>query len=53
MATRSRSKLVWDIASYVVLIILAVVCIFPVLWTFLTSVKVETDIVTGYFFEAG
>jgi len=46
MATRSRSKLVWDVASYVVLIILAVVCIFPVLWTFLTSVKVETDIVT-------
>jgi multiple sugar transport system permease protein len=46
MAARSRSKLVWDVVSYAILIVLAIVCIFPVLWTFLTSVKLETDIVT-------
>ncbi len=44
--TRSASKLVWDIATYAVLILLAFVCIFPILWTFLTSVKIEADIVT-------
>jgi multiple sugar transport system permease protein len=46
MATRSRSKLAWNIATYVVMIGLAIICIFPILWTFLTSVKIETDIVT-------
>jgi multiple sugar transport system permease protein len=46
MATRSRSTLVWNVVSYAVLILLAIVCIFPILWTFLTSVKLETDIVT-------
>jgi multiple sugar transport system permease protein len=46
MATRSRSTLVWNVVSYAVLILLATVCIFPILWTFLTSVKLETDIVT-------
>ncbi|MEO8244042.1 MAG: carbohydrate ABC transporter permease [bacterium] len=44
MAT--RSKLVFDMVSYVILIVLAVICVFPVLWTFLTSVKHESDIVT-------
>ena len=44
--TRSRSKLAWDIASYVVLILLAFLCIAPILWTFLTSIKFEDDIVT-------
>lgn len=44
--TRSSSKLVWDVLSYAVLIILAIVCVFPILWTFLTSVKVDEDIVT-------
>ena len=46
MATRSGSKLAWDVASYVVLIVLAIICIFPIFWTFLTSVKLESDIVT-------
>lgn len=45
-ATRSGSKLLWDIASYAVLIVLAFVCIAPIAWTFLTSIKVEADIVT-------
>ncbi|MBN9304776.1 MAG: sugar ABC transporter permease [Devosia sp. 67-54] len=44
--TRSGSKLIWDIAAYAVLILLAFICIFPILWTLLTSVKVEEDIVT-------
>lgn len=42
----TASKRVWDIASYAVLILLAAVCIFPVLWTLLTSIKLEADIVT-------
>lgn len=46
MATRSRHKLTWDIASYAVMILLAIICVFPVVWTFLTSVKVDADIVT-------
>lgn len=45
-ATRSGSKLFWDIASYALLIVLAFVCIAPILWAFLTSIKPETDIVT-------
>jgi multiple sugar transport system permease protein len=44
--TRSGSKLIWDIAAYSVLILLAFICVFPILWTLLTSVKVEEDIVT-------
>jgi multiple sugar transport system permease protein len=46
MAARSRTKLVWDITCYAVLILLAVICTFPILWTFLTSIKLEADIVT-------
>jgi len=44
--TRTTSKRVRDIASYAVLILLAILCAFPIIWTFLTSVKLETDIVT-------
>ncbi|MEO7223768.1 MAG: carbohydrate ABC transporter permease [Devosia sp.] len=44
--TRSGSKLIWDIAAYATLILLAFVCVFPLTWTFLTSIKVEADIVT-------
>jgi multiple sugar transport system permease protein len=44
--TRTASKRVRDIASYAVLILLAILCAFPSIWTFLTSVKLETDIVT-------
>ena len=44
--TRSRSRLLWDIVSYVVLIGLAIACIGPIVWTFLTSLKYEADIVT-------
>ena len=45
-ATRSRSKLIWDVISYVVLIGLAFIAIAPIAWTFLTSLKFEEDIVT-------
>jgi multiple sugar transport system permease protein len=44
--TRSGSKLVWDILSYVVLILLAIICVGPVVWMLLTSIKVEGDIIT-------
>jgi multiple sugar transport system permease protein len=44
--TRSGSKLVWDIVSYAVLIVLAIICVGPIVWTFLTSIKFEDDIVT-------
>ena len=44
--TRSGSKLLWDVISYSVLVLLALVCVFPIIWTFLTSIKVEEDIVT-------
>lgn len=44
--TRSGSKLFWDVVTYAVLIVLALVCVFPIIWTFLTSIKVEEDIVT-------
>ena len=44
--TRSRSKLLWDLASYALLSLLAFLCIAPIVWTFLTSIKVEADIVT-------
>lgn len=44
--TRSSSKLGWDIASYAIMIVLAILCIGPLIWMFITSLKVETDIVT-------
>jgi multiple sugar transport system permease protein len=44
--TRSGSKLLWDILSYAIMIVLAIICIGPIVWTFLTSIKVEEDIVT-------
>lgn len=44
--TRSGSNLIWNIASYAVLVTLATVCVGPLIWTFLTSIKVEDDIVT-------
>jgi multiple sugar transport system permease protein len=44
--TRSGSKLFWDVVSYVVLGLLTMLCIGPLVWTLLTSFKVEDDIVT-------
>jgi multiple sugar transport system permease protein len=44
--TRSTTKTIWDIATYAILFLLAFVCLFPLLWTFLTSIKVDADIVT-------
>jgi multiple sugar transport system permease protein len=41
ISTRRR-----DILTYAVLIVLAVFCLAPILWTFLTSIKVSEDIVT-------
>lgn len=46
MATRSRANLMWNVASYTVLIVLALICVFPLIWTFLTSIKDESEIVT-------
>ncbi|MCC5973174.1 MAG: carbohydrate ABC transporter permease [Rubellimicrobium sp.] len=40
-----RSRL-WDLLTYAVLVILSAVCILPILWTLLTSLKYEADIVT-------
>ena len=47
MATRSNSKLIWDVASYAIIVLLAAICTFPIIWTFLTSVKVDDDIITS------
>ena len=44
--TRSSSNLLWNIVSYAVLIALAILCVGPLIWTFLTSIKLEDDIVT-------
>jgi multiple sugar transport system permease protein len=40
-----RSRL-WDVLIYLVLVTLSVICIAPILWTLLTSLKYEADIVT-------
>ncbi len=40
-----RSRL-WDALTYAVLVLLSVICIAPILWTLLTSLKYEADIVT-------
>ena len=44
--SRTSSTLIWDVLSYGTMIFLAVLCIGPLIWTFLTSLKVETDIIT-------
>jgi multiple sugar transport system permease protein len=46
MHTMTRGKRIWDIATYAVLILLAFFCLAPIVWTFLTSIKVDDDIVT-------
>lgn len=46
MATISKSSRNWDIVTYAVLVLLATFCLFPIVWTFLTSIKVDADIVT-------
>jgi multiple sugar transport system permease protein len=46
IASHSRSKLLWNIASYAVLVVLAVICVGPIVWTFMTSIKDEGEIVT-------
>lgn len=46
MTQTGPSRLVWDIASYAVMILLAIICVFPIIWTFLTSIKVDADIIT-------
>lgn len=45
--SHSRSKRIADILSYIFLITLSFICVAPILWTFLTSLKVEADIVTS------
>lgn len=44
----SRSTLAWNVLSYAVLITLAIFCLLPIAWMFLTSIKVEADIVTQH-----
>ncbi|MEX2374007.1 MAG: carbohydrate ABC transporter permease [Dehalococcoidia bacterium] len=44
--SRSTSALISNIASYVLLIVLAIWCNAPIIWTFLTSLKLETDIIS-------
>jgi len=46
ITTSRRARLGWNIATYAVLITLTIFCIFPLLWTLLTSLKYEADIVT-------
>lgn len=47
MHTMTGGRRIWDIATYAVLILLAVFCLAPIVWTFLTSIKVDDDIVTN------
>jgi multiple sugar transport system permease protein len=44
--TRTSSNLTWNILSYAVLVVLALLSIGPLLWMLLTSFKVDDDIVT-------
>ncbi|MDT3376912.1 carbohydrate ABC transporter permease [Labrys neptuniae] len=46
IATRRGRRLCVDILTYLVLTSLAIFCVGPILWMFLTSLKLETDIVT-------
>jgi multiple sugar transport system permease protein len=46
ITTSRRARLGWNIATYAVLITLTVFCMFPLVWTLLTSLKYEADIVT-------
>ncbi len=46
ITTSRRARLAWNIATYAVLITLTIFCMFPLVWTFLTSLKHEADIVT-------
>jgi multiple sugar transport system permease protein len=46
ITTSRRARLAWNIATYAVLITLTIFCMFPLVWTFLTSLKYEADIVT-------
>ncbi|WP_323765833.1 carbohydrate ABC transporter permease [Marinovum sp.] len=47
IASHARSKRIMDGLSYLLLVTLSFICIFPILWTFLTSLKLEEDIVTS------
>jgi multiple sugar transport system permease protein len=46
ITTSRRARLGWNIATYAVLITLTIFCMFPLVWTLLTSLKYEADIVT-------
>jgi multiple sugar transport system permease protein len=46
MATIKRSTRLWNLGTYAVLGLLAAFCLAPIVWTFLTSIKVDDDIVT-------
>ena len=47
ITTSRRSRLLWNMLTYVFLILLTIFCVGPLLWTFLTSLKYEADIVTS------
>lgn len=42
-----RTKRFFDLLSAIILISVAIFALFPLIWTFLTSLKVESDIVTS------
>ena len=46
LATKRSRRLAGNIATYVILVGLAIFCTGPILWMFLTSLKLESDIVT-------
>jgi multiple sugar transport system permease protein len=47
MAQRMRGEMSANILTYAILVVLAIFCIAPILWTLLTSFKYEADIVTS------
>ncbi|RLI40622.1 carbohydrate ABC transporter permease [Candidatus Bathyarchaeota archaeon] len=47
--TTRRDKLVKDIVTYIILAILLLLFIFPVYWTFITSIKFTSDAFTSKF----
>lgn len=46
MRNIDKNKRMWDIVAYVVMGVLVAFCLGPVIWTVLTSLKPESDIVT-------
>src|SRR4051812_2584811 len=45
-ATRRSRRMAADILTYAVLVSMSLFCVGPIVWMFLTSLKLEADIVT-------